>query len=235
MSFNGVPTPPDSCPLGTIKQSEKVTTQTIEVLNTSLLDLYSIRIAGGGVDGCWRRIPGGGWRRIPDGGVYLDRFLPTKGVLNCDKLIITKMGLLSDMTVAFAKWLHWKQERKNSRRHLIFEHCILPDNLVSWLKEAFLTATSPVNYVISFVQCEILISDMEFNMENKETGEQLTILKFSEEGYTKTTFQIWRRIPVEDDNQKNLDAEHLSMLSANVLPMIVLTRISTSFESSEMK
>ncbi|KAI1709009.1 hypothetical protein Ddc_14095 [Ditylenchus destructor] len=182
-----------------IEQSEKLITQTIKVLNTSLslLDLNSIRLAGGGIS--------------------LHRFLPTKGVLNCDKLIFTNTRLTSDMTVAFTKWLHWKQGQKNSRRHLIFERCdLLYDRdfiygNVSCLKEAFLTATSPVNYVITYN--DVLISEMEFCLENKETGERFTMLKFPVEEYGKTVFRIWRRIPIEDDNQKNLDAEHLSMLA----------------------
>ncbi|KAI1709007.1 hypothetical protein Ddc_14093 [Ditylenchus destructor] len=180
----------------TIQQSEKIT-QTIEVLNTNLLDLYSIRIAFSSV--------------------YQERLLSTTGVLNCDKVTFTKMCLRDNMTVTFAKWLHSKQGQKNSRRHLIFERYNLRYDIVLWLKEAFLTATSPVNYVVSFVQCmdyiPNLINDMEFCLENKETGERLTMFKFPGEENRKTTFRIWRRIPIEDDNQKNVDAEHLSMLS----------------------
>ncbi|KAI1709003.1 hypothetical protein Ddc_14089 [Ditylenchus destructor] len=188
---------------GTIEQSDKVIAQTIEVLNTKLLDLYSIRLAA-------------------SGGVSPDGFLSTTGVLNCDKVTFTKMRLTSDMIAVFVKWLYWKQRQKNSRRHLIFERCILLYDIVSWLKEVFLAATGPVNYVVSFVQCmdyiPSLISDMEFSLENKETGERMTMLKFREKTNRKIIFRFWRRIPVESDNQKNVDAEHLSMLSGKCAP-----------------
>ncbi|KAI1709010.1 CBR-LIN-24 protein [Ditylenchus destructor] len=112
-----------------IEQSQKIITQTIEVLNTSLLDLYSIRFADGGVD----------------------RFLSTTGVLNCDKVTFTRMRLTNDMTATFAKWIQWKQGQNNYRRHLIFERCDLRYDIFLWLKEEFLTATSTANYVVSFV------------------------------------------------------------------------------------
>ncbi|KAI1703954.1 hypothetical protein DdX_14569 [Ditylenchus destructor] len=182
----------------TIVYSEMVTTQTLQVLNNNLLDLYSIRFACSGFSP--------------------DRFLPTTGVLNCDKVTFFcyKMSLTSDMKVALAKWLHWKQGHKNSRRHLILE-CHVSYDIFTWLKKEFVIATNPTNFVISFVQCmdyiPSLIRDMQFCLENKETGERLTMFKYPGEENRKMTFRMWRRIPVEDDNQKNLDAEQLRMLS----------------------
>ncbi|KAI1712642.1 hypothetical protein Ddc_12326 [Ditylenchus destructor] len=109
--------------------------------------------------------------------------------------------LTSQSTDAFIEWLEWKQHDPGSRRHLVFfiilNHHI--PQLVDGLKQAFKTATKPLNYVVTFLGLGMGVMSSkleEFDLENESTGERLSL--FHDKG--NYSFRLWRRIVTTDDS-----------------------------------
>ncbi|KAI1712643.1 hypothetical protein Ddc_12327 [Ditylenchus destructor] len=130
-------------------------------------------------------------------------FLKLNGVRNCDKV---SMGIGNNSsfstrqsTDAFIEWLDWKQHDPGSRRHLVLNALNFVRGLVDGLKQAFKTATKPLNYVVTFVDHrtgELCMQLDEFELENDSTGERLSL--FHDKG--NYSFRLWRRIVTPDDS-----------------------------------
>ncbi|KAI1707989.1 hypothetical protein Ddc_14555 [Ditylenchus destructor] len=129
-----------------------------------------------------------------------ENFLKLNGVRNCDK--VTMHVYYYPLTDAFIEWLEWKQHDPGSRRHLVLSILDHSQGLVDGLKQAFKTATKPLNYVVTFVdnRTGILFKDDfemdEFELENDSTGERLSLFHDKR----NDSIRLWRRIVTPDDS-----------------------------------
>ncbi|KAI1709189.1 hypothetical protein Ddc_14026 [Ditylenchus destructor] len=138
-----------------------------------------------------------------------EKFFKLNGVRNCDKVTLSVCNNSSfprylhtrQSTDAFIEWLEWKQHDPSSRRHLVLFTIYLDiaRELVDGFKQAFKTATKPLNYVVTFVDLRfgVLRLDLnEFELENDSTGERLSLFH-DKRNYS---IRLWRRIVTPDDS-----------------------------------
>ncbi|KAI1711723.1 hypothetical protein Ddc_12815 [Ditylenchus destructor] len=143
-------------------------------------------------------------------------FFNTCGVQKCNKV---NMWNRRDRQAveSFKEWLNRKRDEPDSRRHLIvyrFAHSL---KLVEDLKQAFKTATKPLHYMITFLEChvfrdalgirswdssfEIPFDSDEFHLDNESTGERLSLFEHKgTNGCHRFAWRLWRRRVMPDDS-----------------------------------
>ncbi|KAI1706199.1 hypothetical protein Ddc_15439 [Ditylenchus destructor] len=143
-------------------------------------------------------------------------FFNTCGVQNCNK--VNAINRRDRQAVeSFKEWLNRKRDESDSRRHLIvyrFAHSL---KLVEDLKQAFKTATKPLHYMVTFLEChvfrdalgirswdssfEIPFDSDEFHLDNESTGERLSLFEHKgTDGWDQFAWRLWRRRVMPDDS-----------------------------------